>query len=260
KIYGFLGGNGAGKTTTFRMLLGLMDVTMGEITWNDEFIGYDKSNLVGNLPEERGLYPKLKVQEQIVYLGKLRGMKKKEILAELKWWLNKLKIEDYIDKRVEELSKGNQQKIQFISSVVHRPKLLILDEPFTGLEPINVEILKQSVVELKERGTSIVFSSHRMDHVEELCEELCILSRGKQVLQGSLMDIKKSYRKKNLIINVDFSTDFLSNYPGVTQYKSLVNGCELQIENADVSQSIFSELQGKGFIRKFDFEEPSLND
>lgn len=260
QMYGFLGGNGAGKTTTFRMILGLLDKTEGDISWNGESIGYDKSHLVGYLPEERGLYPKLKVKEQLVYLGKLRGMSKGEILTELEYWLDRFKVPEYLDKKVEELSKGNQQKIQFISAVIHKPKLLILDEPFSGLDPINVEMLKEAVVELKDRGTSIVFSSHQMDHVEELCENLCILHRGRDVVQGSLREIKQSYGRKNLIIHAENSLDFLRDFPGVVHYKQVMGGCELKIENESISQSIFFALQDKGFIRKFDLEEPSLND
>lgn len=165
EMFGFLGGNGAGKTTTFRMILGLLDITEGEITWNGERINYSKSHLIGYLPEERGLYPKLTVKDQIIYLGKLRGMRKKEIVSELESWLERFKVPEYMNKRVEELSKGNQQKIQFISAVIHKPKLLILDEPFSGLDPVNVELLKRAVIDLKEQGTSIVFSSHRMEHV-----------------------------------------------------------------------------------------------
>lgn len=260
EMFGFLGGNGAGKTTTFRMILGLLDASGGEISWNGESISYDKSHLIGYLPEERGLYPKLKVRDQIVYLGKLRGMKKTEIITELESWLERFKVPQYMDKKVEELSKGNQQKIQFISAVIHKPKLLIMDEPFSGLDPINVEMLKEAVVDLKEQGTSIIFSSHQMDHVEELCENLCILQKGKQIVHGSLREIKSSYGKKNLIVHGDMELEFLKRYPGVTKYKPVTGGCELQIENEDVSQSIFASLQGQGFIRKFDLEEPTLND
>lgn len=260
EMFGFLGGNGAGKTTTFRMILGLLDRTEGEITWNGESVGYDKSHLIGYLPEERGLYPKLKVRDQLIYLAKLRGMDKKAALKALEGWLERLKVPEYMDKKVEELSKGNQQKIQFISAVIHQPELLILDEPFSGLDPINVEMLKEAVVDLKEQGTSIVFSSHRMEHVEELCESLCILHKGKDVVQGRLREIKRSFGKKNLIIHGDISFDFLQDHPGVVRQKKLAEGCELQIENEDVSQTIFSALQGKGFVRKFELEEPSLND
>lgn len=260
QMYGFLGGNGAGKTTTFRMILGLLDQTEGEILWNGTNLGYSQSHLVGYLPEERGLYPKLKVKEQIVYLGRLRGLQKSKVLKELAMWLDRLQVPEYMDKRIEELSKGNQQKIQFISSVIHRPKLLILDEPFSGLDPVNVEMLKEAIIDLNRQGTSIVFSSHQMSHVEELCENLCILHKGQAVVQGSLRDIKQSFGKKNLIVHADAHLEYLRDFPGVVKYKHLANGCELQIEHEEISQSIFESLQGKGFIRQFNLEEPSLND
>ncbi|RKQ31267.1 ABC transporter ATP-binding protein [Oceanobacillus halophilus] len=260
EMFGFLGGNGAGKTTTFRMILGLLDRTEGDITWNGEPINYDKSHLIGYLPEERGLYPKLTVKEQIVYLGRLRGMHKQEIIKELEQWLERFKVPEYMAKRVEELSKGNQQKIQFISAVIHKPKLLILDEPFSGLDPVNVEMLKEAVIDLKQQGTSIVFSSHRMEHVEELCEHLCILHKGTPVVQGSLREIKSSFGKKNIVVHADMELAFLERIPGVLRYKKVAEGCEMQVQGEDVAQRIFSELQGKGFVRKFELEEPSLND
>lgn len=260
QIFGFLGANGAGKTTTFRMVIGLLDATEGTISWNGEKIGYNKSNIVGYLPEERGLYPKLKVRDQIIYLGKLRGMKKPEIVTELKSWLDRFRVPDYLDKKVEELSKGNQQKIQFISAVIHKPKLLILDEPFSGLDPVNVEMLKEAVVQLKEQGTSIVFSSHRMDHVEELCEHLCILQNGKPVVHGALKEIKRTFGKKNLFIHADFDLNYLRDIAGVVNYKDTPEGCELQIETEEIAEKAFAALQDKGFVRKFELEEPSLND
>jgi ABC-2 type transport system ATP-binding protein len=260
EMFGFLGANGAGKTTTFRMILGLLESYGGRITWNDKPIDYSTSHLVGYLPEERGLYPKLKVREQIVYLARLRGMKKNEAVIELKSWLERFKIPEYENKKVEELSKGNQQKIQFIAAVVHKPKLLIFDEPFSGLDPINVEMLKEAVISLKEDGATIVFSSHQMHHVEELCEHLCILHKGKQVVNGSLKDIKQSFGKKNLIIHADFSLDSLKDYPGVVKDKKTMEGIELQIEGDYISEKILKEIVNKGFIRKFALEEPSLND
>lgn len=260
QIFGFLGANGAGKTTTFRMILGLMDQTKGSISWNEGSIGYDQSHLIGYLPEERGLYPKLKVQEQLIYLAKLRGMNKSETVKELDYWLDRFKVPEYKNKKVEELSKGNQQKIQFISAVLHKPKLLILDEPFSGLDPVNVEMLKKAVVDLKDAGTSIVFSSHRMEHVEELCEYLCILHHGTPVVRGRLKDIKRSFGKKNIRVHADFDTAYLEQIPGVTKYKPVQDGCELEVESENISQEVFRELQGKGFVRTFDLEEPTLND
>ncbi|KZM57558.1 MULTISPECIES: ABC transporter ATP-binding protein [Aeribacillus] len=260
EMFGFLGANGAGKTTTFRMILGLLAPTEGTITWNGEKIDYSTSPYIGYLPEERGLYPKLKVKDQIVYLARLRGMNKKDALKELANWLERFKVPEYAEKKIEELSKGNQQKIQFIAAVIHKPKLLILDEPFSGLDPVNVEQLKEAVIDLKNAGTSIVFSSHRMEHVEELCEHLCILHRGSPVVHGSLKEIKRSFGKKNLVIHADFDLNFLKNFPGVVKAKTTVEGIQLQIEREETAQQLLQEIVDKGFIRKFQIEEPSLHD
>lgn len=260
EIFGFLGANGAGKTTTFRMILGLLNPSTGSVTWDGKPVNYSISSLIGYLPEERGLYPKLKVNEQMVYLAKLRGMQKKEVLKELDYWLERFKVPEYAGKKVEELSKGNQQKIQFIAAVIHKPKLLILDEPFSGLDPLNVELLKDAVLELKENGTTILFSSHRMEHVEEMCEHLCILHKGKPVVQGALKDIKRAYGRKNLVIHADFALDELLQFPGVAQGKKTAEGIYLQIKEEAVAQRIMKSIVDKGFISKFELEEPSLND
>jgi ABC-2 type transport system ATP-binding protein len=260
EMFGFLGANGAGKTTTFRMILGLIHPSGGSITWEGKPINYSTTSIIGYLPEERGLYPKLKVKDQIVYLARLRGMPKKEILNELEYWLSRFKVPEYADKKVEELSKGNQQKIQFIASVIHKPKLLILDEPFSGLDPVNVEQLKEAVIELKESGTTIVFSSHRMEHVEEMCEHLCIMHKGSPVVQGALKDIKRSFGRKNLVIHANFDLEFLLNFPGVQQGKLTAEGVTLQINEEKVATAILEKIVGRGFISKFALEEPSLND
>ncbi|AZU61174.1 ABC transporter ATP-binding protein [Neobacillus mesonae] len=260
EIFGFLGANGAGKTTTFRMILGLLDPSTGEISWDGLPLNYSTSHLVGYLPEERGLYPKLKVRDQIVYLSRLRGMQKTEALKELRFWLETFKVPEYENKKVEELSKGNQQKIQFIAAVIHKPRLLILDEPFSGLDPVNVEQLKNAVLTLKENGTTIVFSSHQMHHVEELCEHLCIMHKGKPVVHGSLKEIKRAFGKKNLLIHADFNLESLKDFPGVVKAKPTMEGILLQIEGEEVAEKILEEIVGKGFIRKFALEEPSLND
>ncbi len=260
EIFGFLGGNGAGKTTTFRMILGLIDQTEGEITWQGKPINYKKSHLIGYLPEERGLFSTLKVKEQLIYLGRLRGMSIEAAEKEILFWLDRFKISEYLNKKVEELSKGNQQKIQFISSVLHKPELLILDEPFSGLDPLNVEMLKEAIFDLKENGTSIIFSSHQMSHVEEMCEHLCILQKGKAVVHGKLSDVKREYGKKNLVIHAEADLSYLKEHPGVVTYKQLNNGCELQIESEAVSETIFASLSSEQKIRKFELNEPTLND
>ncbi|WP_077614365.1 ABC transporter ATP-binding protein [Caenibacillus caldisaponilyticus] len=260
QMFGLLGANGAGKTTTFRMILGILRADEGTITWHGQRIDHSMSPDIGYLPEERGLYPKLKVSEQIVYLARLRKMQPKDALKQLDIWLDRFKIAEYKHKKVEELSKGNQQKIQFIAAVIHKPKLLILDEPFSGLDPVNVEMLKKAVIDLKNEGTSIVFSSHRMEHVEELCENLCILHKGNPVVQGSLKEIKRSFGKKNLIIHADFDLSFLASHPGVTRSKLTAEGIELQIESETVAEKILQSVVNKGFVRKFVLDEPTLND
>jgi ABC-2 type transport system ATP-binding protein len=260
EMFGMLGANGAGKTTTFRMMLGLLEPSEGEITWNGQKIDYSRTNVIGYLPEERGLYPKLKVRDQLIYLGRLKGMAKKDILVEMKKWLERFKITDYESKRIEELSKGNQQKIQFIASVIHKPELLILDEPFSGLDPINAELLKEAVIDLRRQGTTIVFSSHRMDHVEELCQHLCILHHGSPVVQGNLREIKQSFRNKFIVIEGERSFDSLKNLPGVIKFKQKQEGVRLQVEDEEVAKVIFSHVAKEGYVRKFEVEEPSLQD
>jgi ABC-2 type transport system ATP-binding protein len=200
------------------------------------------------------------VRDQLVYLARLRGMQKQDILKQIDYWLERFKVPEYATKKVEELSKGNQQKIQFIASVIHKPKLLILDEPFSGLDPVNVELLKEAVVDLKNEGTSIVFSSHRMEHVEELCEHLCIMHHGKPVVHGSLKEIKRSFGKKNVIVHADFDISHLKTLAGVTRAKETAEGLHLQVESEQISQKILDSIAGKGFVRKFVLEEPSLND
>jgi ABC-2 type transport system ATP-binding protein len=260
EIFGLLGANGAGKTTTFRMILGLLTPTQGQITWKGKEISYETSDLVGYLPEERGLYPKLTVREQLIYLGQLRGMARSQIEEQTHKWLKRFRAEEYLNKKVESLSKGNQQKIQFIASVLHRPELLILDEPFSGLDPVNVELLKNAVHELKNDGTTIVFSSHRMEHVEELCQHLCIMHKGVSAVQGNLKEIKRSFGKKNVSIKADFDLSYLTQINGVVKHHSTADGIILQVEREEVTADLFQAIQGKGFVRKFELEEPSLND
>lgn len=259
-MFGFLGANGAGKTTTFRMILGLLTANEGRITWNQREINDAASAFIGYLPEERGLYPKLKVKDQLIYLARLRGMDKQEAAKELSKWLDRFHIPAYENKRVEELSKGNQQKIQFIAAVLHKPTLLILDEPFSGLDPVNVEMLKSAVLDLKENGSTIVFSSHRMEHVEEMCESLCIMHHGQPVVHGSLREVKSAFGKKNVVIHADMDLQFLEQFHGVFNWKKTTEGVKLQIENEETAQAILNQIAGKGFIRKFELEEPSLND
>ncbi|WYP26162.1 ABC transporter ATP-binding protein [Alkalihalobacillus sp. FSL W8-0930] len=259
-IFGMLGANGAGKTTTFRMILGLLDPSDGTITWDGQKIDYSRTSLVGYLPEERGLYPKLTVKEQLLYLGRLKGMKKTDILKATKQWLETFKVPEYENKKIEELSKGNQQKIQFIAAILHNPELVILDEPFSGLDPLNVDLLKKAVIELKNAGSTIIFSSHRMEHVEELCEHLCIMHKGKPVVHGKLKEIKQDFGKKNVLIRADYSLDFLQEQPGVTKFEAFPNGARVQVDGMEAAKSLFQQITQKGFVERFEVEEPSLHD
>ena len=219
EIFGLLGVNGAGKTTTFRMITGLLDKTSGKITFNGKKIDYSVTDQIGFLTEERSLLTKLTVLEQAKFYGGLKGMSEKAIIERLDYLLDKLEISEYKNKKIKELSKGNSQKIQFIMSIINSPKLLILDEPFSGLDPINIELFKNLILELKENGTSIIFSSHRMEHVEFFCESLVILVRGKTVLSGNLKEIKDNYRKKNISIIGDVDTEELKKIKGVNKVR-----------------------------------------
>lgn len=260
QMFGMLGSNGAGKTTTFRMILGLLDPTSGSAEWNNRRIDYSRTHLIGYLPEERGLYPKLTVKDQLIYLMRLNKMKKADIIAELRKWLQRFQIESYENKKVEELSKGNQQKIQFMAAVLHKPELLILDEPFSGLDPVNSDMLKQAVLDLQKEGTTIVFSSHQMRNVEELCDDLVMLKQGKVLLQGNLKDIKRSYGMKSVKIKADFDLEFLRNVQGVLELHTSKIETDVKVENEKVAEELFNKAAEKGFMRKFEVEEPSLHD
>ncbi len=259
-MYGFLGANGAGKTTTFRMILGLLNANEGKITWNGKKISYATSAEIGYLPEERGLYPKMKVEEQLIFLAQLRGMSRTDAKAALSTWLERMEIKHYANKKVEELSKGNQQKIQVIASLIHNPKLLILDEPFSGLDPVNVEMLKAAIIEFRNSGATIIFSSHRMDHVEELCEQLSIIHHGKQVVSGTLRDVKRSFGKQNVRIHSDYDLSPLDSIAGVTSTHKSIEGAVYQIESEQVANELLTAALKSGPIRHFAIEEPSLQD
>ncbi|MDN7228614.1 ABC transporter ATP-binding protein [Planococcus sp. N064] len=260
QMHGFLGANGAGKTTTFRMILGLLNPTAGTIRWNGKSITYAESPEIGYLPEERGLYPKMKVEEQLVYLAQLRSMPKADAKKEVQKWLERFEVPHYASKKVEELSKGNQQKIQLIASLLHQPSLLILDEPFSGLDPVNVEMLKSAILDFQKEGATIVFSSHRLDHVEELCDNMSILDRGKIVVGGSIRQVKRSFGKQNVRIKMDQDLSILHNIAGVENFTKTHDGALFQITDETVAQRLLEESMKLGTLRHFAIEEPSLEE
>jgi ABC-2 type transport system ATP-binding protein len=260
EIFGLLGINGAGKTTTFRMIMGLLEPTSGKITLNGKPIDYSVTDSIGFLTEERSLLKKMTVKEQCLFYGTLKGMSKEKILNRLEELLVKFGIPEYMNKKIKELSKGNQQKVQFITAIINEPKLLILDEPFSGLDPFNVELFKKEIIEMAEKGSMIIFSSHRMEHVELFCKKLVVLLRGKSVLEGYLKDIKAQYRKKNILIKGDVSKKELKEIPGVLDVIEKADEWELKIEDKDIAPRVFEAISSKKNIEKFVIEEPSLNE
>lgn len=260
EIFGLLGVNGAGKTTTFRMIMGLLDPTSGDITLDGKKIDYSMTDKIGFLTEERSLLTKMTVKEQCLFYGTLKGMKEKDILTKMMELLKKFNIEEYADKKIKELSKGNQQKIQFITAILNDPKLLILDEPFSGLDPFNVEMFKEQIIELSKKGSIIIFSSHRMEHVELFCKKLVIILEGKTVLNGYLKDIKEQYEKKDIYIKGDIKKEELENIEGVLEVIEKADEFELIIENKDIVSKVFNVIKDKKNITKFEVQEPSLNE
>jgi ABC-2 type transport system ATP-binding protein len=260
EIFGLLGENGAGKTTTFRIILGLINASSGNVTLDGKKIDYSLTDKIGYVTEERSLLTKMTVKDQILLYGVLKGMSEDNILKEMRKWLKKFQISDYENRKIKELSKGNQQKIQFIAAVINKPKLLILDEPFSGLDPINVEMLKKAIIELQETGCSIIFSSHQMEQIEDFCEKLVILSHGKVVVAGYLKDIKNEYRKKNILLRGDnLPLDKIRKLKGVISLEEHRGEYLVKIESLDIADSIFKIVKDYN-ITKYDVTEPTLNE
>lgn len=260
EIFGLLGENGAGKTTTFRMIMGLLEPDKGKITLDGKKIDYKVTDKIGFVTEERSLLTKLTVKEMIEYYGILKGMDESNIDKKLDYWLEKFEITEYKNKKIKELSKGNQQKIQFISAVINDPKLLILDEPFTGLDPINVNLLKDAVKELQKKGCSIIFSSHQMEYIEDFCEQLIILVHGRAILNGSLDEIKENYAKKNIIIKADdLDIDAIKKIKGVIDVEQKANEVVVHIEDISISKSVFDIIKDK-YVTKYVVADAPLNE
>lgn len=264
-IFGLLGTNGAGKTTTIRMILGIMKKDEGTILWNGKEVSRETVNF-GYLPEERGVYPKVKIVDQLCYFAELKGISKEEALKSIDYWAKKLKVEEYMDKTPDKLSKGNQQKVQFMTAIIHDPELVILDEPFSGLDPVNTDILRDIIIELIEKGKYIIMSAHQMATIEEFCKDIIILNKGKTVLQGNLQDIRNSYPANRLEINL-FSEDDSS------KLRDAISSEKLEIEEAFNTKffiKIDDELKAQNLlnrltnekirIEKFEVMKPTLND
>ena len=260
EIFGLLGENGAGKTTTFRIIMGLLEPNEGKVTLDGKKIDYNETDYIGFVTEERSLLTKLSVQEQIEFYGTLKGLDKKNITERLDYWLERFEITSYKDRKIKELSKGNQQKIQFISAIINEPKLLILDEPFTGLDPINVKLMKEAIYSLMEKGCSIIFSSHQMEYIEDFCEKLILLVKGKSILNGKLADIKESYAKKNILIKGnDIDITAIKKIKGVISVENTRGEYLIKVENKSVAPKVFALVKNSE-ITKYDVVEPTLNE
>ncbi len=260
KMLGFLGRNGAGKTTTFRMILGVTVPTKGTILFNKRKINKSMYNEIGYLPEERGLHIKYKVIEELEYMAKLKGLTQKDIREKIDYWLKEFDIESKRNEKIENLSKGNQQKVQLMVSILHDPELLILDEPFSGLDPINVELLKKSIISLKNKGKTIILSTHRMEHVDELCDEIIILNQGNSILQGNIKEIKNSFIDKNVHINTNVDITNILNTHEIVDYQNDNNHYYFKVQEDRKIQSILNELiLNKIEIKNLEVKEPTIN-
>ena len=260
EIFGLLGTNGAGKTTTFRMIMGLLEPTEGQIKYFGQKIGYNNVNEIGYMIEERSLLTKITVRELMMYFGQLKDMDPKVIDERLDYWLKRFDIESYKHKKIKELSKGNQQKIQFISAIINNPKLLVLDEPFSGLDPINTELFVEVIRDFQKQGSMVVFSSHQLDHVESFCEELIVLEQGKAVIEGKLAQVKKDFKKHKIRIVGNIDADLIKNIPGVYQVIENTNETIVKIETEKVAQKVFDYVKTCDHIMKFDVEQASLSE
>ena len=262
QIFGLLGPNGAGKTSLIRIINQITMPDQGDILFKGNYLSSEHIKTIGYLPEERGLYKKMKVGEQALYLAQLKGLSTAEAKTALKEWFKKFDIEPWWDKTVEDLSKGMAQKVQFITTVLHRPKLLIFDEPFSGFDPINANIIKDEIIKLKEQGTSIIFSTHRMESVEELCDHIGLIDKSKKILDGPVQQIKENFKQQ--IYAVDFSSsnlDFLNVLPESFKLINKNNHqAEIQILNKTPASDLIRFLIDKSDIKAFEEKIPSINE
>ena len=259
-VFGLLGTNGAGKTTTIRMLLGIIKKDSGEITWNGKKVERKNVNF-GYLPEERGVYPKSKIFDQLMYFAELKGMKKQEAIDSIKKWSKELKVEEYLQMPAEKLSKGNQQKIQLMTAVIHNPELVVLDEPFSGLDPVNTEIIKNIIIDLVKNGKYVIMSAHQMSTIEEFCSDILILNKGKTVLKGNLKEIKNSYPANRVEIDVNKNIDNYIEKFKLEKENEKNNDYIIKIENEEAAHNLLNELVKDGIqLNKFEIKKPTLND
>ncbi|AKP03159.1 sodium ABC transporter ATP-binding protein [Companilactobacillus farciminis] len=259
-ILGLIGQNGAGKSTTFHSILNFLHY-QGTITWNNQPITEDIFNQIGYLPEERSLMPKLTVEQQIVYLACLKGKTAKEIRPQIDVWLQKFAVKGTKKDKIKDLSKGNQQKVQLICTLIHHPRLIILDEPFSGLDPVNSDLLKKAIFEAKDQGAAIIFSSHDMENVEELCDSLVMLRNGQVVLKGTVRQVRQEFGRTRIFVTTDWTKEQLEQLPHVVKVEPQEEKrFVLRLDDETAGKEIFDELTHGQYIEEFNQQPPTLNE
>jgi len=259
QMFGLLGPNGAGKTSSIRMMMGITMPDSGTVKLFEKPFERTSLERVGYLPEERGLYKKMKVLEQLVFFGQLHGLSSSDAEKRATTWAKRLEIDESLPKKTEELSKGMQQKIQFIGSLLHDPGLIVMDEPFSGLDPVNAKLLEQTLLELKDEGRAIVFSTHRMDQVEKLCDSICLINKGQAVLSGRVREIKSRYERNHIIVEFEGNDEFLKS-PEIAEAQNFSGHAEIKLRPHGDAQKILREASVNAKIYRFEMVEPSLEE
>lgn len=260
-ILGLIGPNGSGKTTAFRLILNLLTPDQGEVLWRGKSISPQTLHTIGYLPEERGLFLNMTNENQILYFAELNGKKKKEIAPKIPAWLEKFDVKGKAKDKIKSLSKGNQQKIQLITTLIHEPELIILDEPFSGLDPVNAELLVAGIEEAKDRGACIIFSSHNMANVEDLCDDLLMLINGERSLYGKVQDIRESYGRTRVLVETEDTLEDLIQLEGVVSGREQVDGLKrLILSSPEVGEDIFNYVTRKGYVQTFSQQAPGLEE
>jgi ABC-2 type transport system ATP-binding protein len=263
QVFGFLGPNGAGKTTTMRIVLDIFHADEGSVTWDGGAAARAPRRTWGYLPEDRGLYPRMKVLDQLVFFGSLYGVPRAEASRRARRWLARFRVPEYADRRAEQLSKGNQQKVQFIAGILHDPDVLLMDEPFSGLDPINVALLKDAFLEMRARGKAIVFSTHQMEQVEELCDTIAIIDRGRLLVGGTVRDVRRQAGRRVVRLGVAGDPDlaWLDTMPGVRVTRPGLDYHELEVRDGGDPEAILqAALARRAYVTRFEIADPSIED
>jgi len=259
EIFGLIGPNGAGKSTTIRMIMNIIAPDTGEILFDGNPICEKDKDRIGYLPEERGMYKKVKVKEILTYFGSLKSDNKKGIQEKVDYWLKRFDLEDWKNRKVQELSKGMSQKVQFIASVAHDPQFIFFDEPFSGLDPVSSDLLRDSILKLGREGKTILFSTHIMEQAEKICNRILLLNKGKEVLSGSLEEVKDKYGKRTIVVEFDGKGDFINTLPMVKHCITYPRYVEIELKEGSAPDHLLSALVNKVSIRRFEIVSPSLH-